>query len=207
MDNGDFSYATSTATHLQDNFQDILYYQPQSLQAEPFSAFAQEPPSMLSTGPSLVSDITLADPSLYFHVQEVQLEETPPSQADQDSEDSDTPQAPPCPFILENGTYRCAYPGCKSKKPYPQPGGLTKHQRNHTRPEKCNICDKGYAQNKDLYRHMWKEHRLDAIQQNIPRVDTKCPVEGCNHRGRSDNVTRHLRTVHSVRTEEEYLRG
>ncbi|KAK4187668.1 hypothetical protein QBC35DRAFT_384433, partial [Podospora australis] len=110
---------------------------------------------------------------------------------------SDKPEIAPRRFVVVDGRYQCAARDCKSTKLYQHPGELRKHQKNHTRPEKCGVCGVGRAEKKDVYRHMWRAHLLEAIEQNIPQVSTKCHFPGCTHKGRRDNVTRHLKTVHA----------
>ncbi|KAK3317476.1 hypothetical protein B0T19DRAFT_292886 [Cercophora scortea] len=92
--------------------------------------------------------------------------------------------------------FRCdfKFPGCD--KAFDQQYKLTKHQKNHKRPLTCDICPpgtKGFAENKDLNRHMWIYHPAHAEAQGIPKEEDECPKPGCNYRGRTDNVKRHMK--------------
>jgi hypothetical protein len=46
---------------------------------------------------------------------------------------------------------------------------------------------------------MWVAHPAEAKEADIPRERTKCPELGCKYTTRSDNLLRHLETVHKVK--------
>ncbi|GAB1318156.1 hypothetical protein MFIFM68171_08366 [Madurella fahalii] len=84
----------------------------------------------------------------------------------------------------------CPYDGCNNS--YPRQCDLDKHYNNHTKRRRCDLCDGGGAETKDLNRHMWSRHPEEARQRNIPRDEDKCPT--CDYKGRKDNVKRHRDT-------------
>ncbi|KAK4148957.1 hypothetical protein C8A00DRAFT_19300, partial [Chaetomidium leptoderma] len=68
--------------------------------------------------------------------------------------------------------------------------------RNHDRPVECPDTESGckgrFAQNKDLYRHVWVHHRIYALQHpnTIPVVEARCRT--CGEKERVDNLKRHM---------------
>ncbi|KAK0724497.1 hypothetical protein B0H67DRAFT_481293, partial [Lasiosphaeris hirsuta] len=71
-----------------------------------------------------------------------------------------------------------------------------KHQKNHKKPTKCVAtgCTAGFAELKDMHRHMWTNHADQARALSIPNETRKCP--DCDFKGRRDNLKRHVRTKH-----------
>lgn len=65
----------------------------------------------------------------------------------------------------------------------------SKHMHNHTKRRRCDLCDGGGAETKDLNRHMWTHHPDEARRRGVPREEDRCPR--CNYGGRKDNVKRH----------------
>jgi hypothetical protein len=86
--------------------------------------------------------------------------------------------------------YVCDVEGCTRE--FERQCDLDKHQNNHYRPRICDICGAGFAENKDLFRHMWTHHPDEARDRGVPREDDECPV--CGYSGRRDNVKRHRDT-------------
>lgn len=68
----------------------------------------------------------------------------------------------------------------------------SKHFNNHTKRRRCDFCDGGGAETKDLNRHMWSRHPEEARELGIPKDEDKCP--SCDYKGRKDNVKRHRDT-------------
>lgn len=60
---------------------------------------------------------------------------------------------------------------------------------------------KGFAEVKDLHRHLWSHHPVYARAEKIPEEKTKCDYPGCDYRGRKDNVQRHKAAVGHKRKE------
>ncbi|KAL2150438.1 hypothetical protein VTH82DRAFT_7001 [Thermothelomyces myriococcoides] len=87
--------------------------------------------------------------------------------------------------------YVCGIDGCT--RSYPRPGDLEKHRKNHSRPLQCGICGHGVAENKDLHRHYWVHHSVEARELGIPEEKERCP--SCDYAGRKDNVKRHRETL------------
>jgi hypothetical protein len=80
---------------------------------------------------------------------------------------------------------------------------LTKHQKNHRKPTLCPYpgCERGgeangFAEKKDLDRHIRRSHPDLEQQLNLPRDERSCPLEDCSYHGRYDNVRRHILTLH-----------
>jgi len=74
----------------------------------------------------------------------------------------------------------------------------SKHQNNHKRTKTCEICRKGYAEQKDLSRH-YVVHHPDSPQAMADKdkpTKVKVPCPDCNQMFRSDNMKRHRDTVH-----------
>ncbi|KAK4232933.1 hypothetical protein C8A03DRAFT_19887 [Achaetomium macrosporum] len=81
----------------------------------------------------------------------------------------------------------CDYDGCN--KGFNRQCDLDKHQNNHTKRRKCEYCDAGGAETKDLNRHMWTHHPDLARQLGVPREWDRCSK--CGYAARKDNVKRH----------------
>ncbi|KAG7284780.1 hypothetical protein NEMBOFW57_009392 [Staphylotrichum longicolle] len=87
----------------------------------------------------------------------------------------------------------CTHEGCpKAGKVYNRKCDFDKHMNNHNKRRRCNFCDGGGAETKDLNRHMWTRHPNEARAFNIPKDEVQCPM--CDYSGRSDNVKRHRDT-------------
>lgn len=104
-----------------------------------------------------------------------------------DDDDDDDEDLPP-------GKLACGWQDCP--RTFDKEFDRTKHMRNHTRPLTCDICFKGKPQKKDLDRHMWSKHPDEARHRKTPKDEVVCSFPGCKHKGRSDNVTRHMRSRH-----------
>jgi len=85
---------------------------------------------------------------------------------------------------------------------FKRPCDLKKHQRNHTRPVKCELgCTNkdgtplGFAEVKERSRHDLKYH---SSPEMISKSLLQCPEEGCPYKGRPDNVKRHHRAKHGI---------
>ncbi|KAK0724495.1 hypothetical protein B0H67DRAFT_107144 [Lasiosphaeris hirsuta] len=67
---------------------------------------------------------------------------------------------------------------------------LRKHMKNHLRPTMCEFCSKGFAENKDLKRHV-RAHHGDEVGGR--GADFRCPA--CSYTtNRDDNLKRHRDT-------------
>ncbi|KAK0710560.1 hypothetical protein B0T21DRAFT_416103 [Apiosordaria backusii] len=106
----------------------------------------------------------------------------------------------PCPYEIIDSKYKCLHLKCRGKERlYDQPGELRKHQKNHRKPTKCNICGSGFAERKDVDRHKLKHHRDHPhvrADRRAQRQEVRCEV--CGQRGRADNIRRHM-VVHRRR--------
>ena len=73
---------------------------------------------------------------------------------------------------------------------------LSRHQKTHSRPYRCNTCDKGFALRADLNRHKTTHSFVKSV--------FKCKFPGCKFKGtpRKDNLLRHIRRFHG-KTEDE----
>ncbi|KAK4464680.1 hypothetical protein QBC42DRAFT_344555 [Cladorrhinum samala] len=52
----------------------------------------------------------------------------------------------------------------------------------------CSQCGERCFEARALHRHLWGSHREFAEQNGVPSEMATCPVEGCGHQGRKDNV-------------------
>ncbi|KAK4204540.1 hypothetical protein QBC40DRAFT_91366 [Triangularia verruculosa] len=98
-----------------------------------------------------------------------------------------------CLFIADDGSE------CRGSRLYKLPGELRKHQKNHRKPTVCDICQKGFAEKKDVDRHKLKYHSDDPSVRSDKRVQkhkVRCSILGCPYRARPDNVKRHQDNVH-----------
>lgn len=82
---------------------------------------------------------------------------------------------------------------------------LRKHQKNHEKPRLCKYCPPnrdgkrvGFAENKDLNRHMWVKHSERAIELGTPKEEMVCQDAECTYKSRRDNVLRHMEAVHGI---------
>jgi len=107
------------------------------------------------------------------------LPQSPPEQSSGDSE-----------VRPASGQFECKYCGkrCTAQS------SLTKHERTHTRPQRCELCGDAKAERKDLYRHFWAHHKDYAQEENIPNDIIACPH--CGEETRSDNLKRHMFRKH-----------
>lgn len=87
---------------------------------------------------------------------------------------------------FSNEVFQCE----RCQKTFPKQFELTKHELNHSKPEKCDLCSHEVARPKDLNRHYWVKHQEYAEEKKIPKDQKKCE---CGYKGRSDHVTRHRR--------------
>ncbi|KAK5173077.1 uncharacterized protein LTR77_003199 [Saxophila tyrrhenica] len=97
----------------------------------------------------------------------------------------------------DNGTWRCAYPGCTSRSTFSRGCDLRKHYKRHTKSLFCRhdgcpqATEGGFSSKKDRARHEAKHD---------PQI--LCEWEGCNRLfSRVDNMKDHVRRVHKKRLE------
>ncbi|KAK0666629.1 hypothetical protein QBC41DRAFT_397822 [Cercophora samala] len=96
-------------------------------------------------------------------------------------------------YTIVDGKFKCLYSACKGSNLYNLPGELRKHQKNHRRPTRCEICGEGYAERKDLDRHRLKDHGDHASVRNDKRAQKqKKRCEVCGRTQRADNLKRHM---------------
>ena len=116
------------------------------------------------------------------------------------SDASPRQQQPPYDQNYENIVMEPNFAGYHSclqcGRSYARACDLRKHQKNHQRPNKCPLCDKGFAENKDLDRHLWIHHPMDAKQRQTLGGRALCPHAPCQYVGRRDNLKRHIQQVH-----------
>ncbi|GIY95904.1 hypothetical protein CEXT_599611 [Caerostris extrusa] len=114
-----------------------------------------------------------------------------------------------CPSVFFNGgqlkshmrrhkgikPYKCEFPECS--KTFARNEELTRHRRIHSgyKPFHCHVCGKSFCRKDHLSKHL-KTH-LQISEKKI----YMCCVPGCEHRyTRSDALTRHKSTAHSLQT-------
>ncbi|KAH0283738.1 hypothetical protein M436DRAFT_35110 [Aureobasidium namibiae CBS 147.97] len=92
----------------------------------------------------------------------------------------------------EDGTWRCAYPGCTSKSVFRRGCDLRKHYRRHTKTLFCrhigcrSASEGGFSSEKDRARHEAKHD---------PKI--VCEWDGCSRVfSRVDNMRDHVRRIH-----------
>lgn len=71
---------------------------------------------------------------------------------------------------------------------------LQRHERKHTKPFVCPVCNRGHAAKKDMHRHLWTHHPTEAERLKIPMQTRTC--NQCGAVERQDNLARHMRTRH-----------
>jgi uncharacterized C2H2 Zn-finger protein len=152
------------------------------------SSFASSPGIMT---PSSANSMSPYNTPLVFAA-EPAIPQTPDSEtSDHDNESFSSDTSKP-------KEYRCNFPNCKSKKRvFELACQLRKHQKNHSRPNKCPYCKtfKGGAEPKDLARHLRKAHSDLPQVRNDKRIwkeMVRCPR--CAKDMRVDNRNRHLKT-------------
>lgn len=92
----------------------------------------------------------------------------------------------------------CYFSCDKCDEAFRRQGDLRKHQKNHTRRRCCPLCNQGFAERKDLNRHLWVKHPKEAHQYGVPgSYRVPCPHVPCPYIDREDNVRRHIKLVHS----------
>ncbi|KAK4101253.1 hypothetical protein N658DRAFT_486283 [Parathielavia hyrcaniae] len=147
-------------------------------------------PSHPSTDPTLVAQINDQpngfDYYNHYYTQDAGNQQYGPDDGDfAPAGPSSAPAGPERP-------YKCTFTGCTHSER--RQCDLTKHMKNHTKPNKCDICVAGGAETKDLNRHMWTNHPAEAKRRGVPKDEVQCP--GCEYKGRKDNVKRHWDTIH-----------
>jgi hypothetical protein len=89
---------------------------------------------------------------------------------------------------------------------FPRECDLTKHYRNHSKPVYCLSagCTNHFAENKDMHRHMWAHHPMEAEQLHLPGgARIHCPEVSCVYKtNRTDNLKRHCEKMHPGLLEE-----
>ncbi|KAM0284290.1 hypothetical protein ACHAQH_002083 [Verticillium albo-atrum] len=92
--------------------------------------------------------------------------------------------------------YICTTDGCS--KTFKKESQLKQHQRVHKKTLTCPHCPSApkFAQVRDLERHLQVRHKDVAARDNVRSETRQCPSEGCAHRGRRDNVSRHFESKH-----------
>ncbi|KAG9666007.1 hypothetical protein KCU95_g18331, partial [Aureobasidium melanogenum] len=92
----------------------------------------------------------------------------------------------------EDGTWKCAYPGCTSKSVFRRGCDLRKHYRRHTKTLFCrhigcrSASEGGFSSEKDRARHEAKHD---------PKI--VCEWDGCSRVfSRVDNMRDHVRRIH-----------
>ncbi|KAM0329240.1 hypothetical protein ACHAQA_004542 [Verticillium albo-atrum] len=91
--------------------------------------------------------------------------------------------------------YHCTTDGCS--KTFKKESQLKQHQRVHKKSLACPHCPAPkFAQVRDLERHLQVRHKDVAVRENVRSETRQCPFEGCAHRGRRDNVSRHYESKH-----------
>lgn len=84
--------------------------------------------------------------------------------------------------------------------PYPD-CGFSKHMRSHQKQVKCQAnssCPVLKADERDMHRHYWVEHKPYAEMLGIPEVDAQCELCGETF-SREDNMKKHVKKVHKAR--------
>ncbi|KAK0617561.1 hypothetical protein B0T14DRAFT_272904 [Immersiella caudata] len=90
--------------------------------------------------------------------------------------------------------FSCSHDNCD--KAFPKACDLKKHERNHTKPIKCDLCSRFFVETKARNGHLWARHPEYAVKMAIPSYRVSCPVKPCPYVGRGDNVQRHMRAAH-----------
>ncbi|EEY21144.1 predicted protein [Verticillium alfalfae VaMs.102] len=92
--------------------------------------------------------------------------------------------------------YACTADSCF--KTFKKESQLKQHQRVHKKSLTCPHCPSApkFAQVRDLERHLQVRHKDVAARDNVRSETRQCPFEGCAHRGRRDNVSRHFESKH-----------
>lgn len=90
---------------------------------------------------------------------------------------------------------------------FPRPSEMKKHAKTHDPDIPCKahesgevICDKMFADNKRMIRHLWVRHEDFAEDpiNNVPDIRKSCPICGYKIK-RGDNAKRHMEEVHGGR--------
>lgn len=93
---------------------------------------------------------------------------------------------------VSQGPYPCAQCNKSFSKRY----DLTRHVKTHTRPFPCPLCSDRFGAKKTMDRHLWAKHEYYARENDVPSPLKTCPVKGCTHEARADNLKRHLKLMH-----------
>lgn len=80
-------------------------------------------------------------------------------------------------------------------QPGTRPCDLKRQKRKEDKPEKCHICGKGHQWNRDLERHYWSNHPVEAAKMGLSRSEPKCRHCGKDF-ARRDHLKRHLKRKH-----------
>jgi uncharacterized C2H2 Zn-finger protein len=84
---------------------------------------------------------------------------------------------------FDSGIEYCKY--CWTR--FPRTRELNKHLNLHLRPYKCEECGEGFAEKRDLSRHVVR-HKDREVIHHCPKCDSVF--------GRIDNLNKHLRKYH-----------
>ncbi|KAI0126688.1 hypothetical protein BJ170DRAFT_596264 [Xylariales sp. AK1849] len=78
-----------------------------------------------------------------------------------------------------------------------RPCDIKNEKRKVDKPEICHICSRGFAQARDLRRHIAVHERSRATHLQVPVERFHCVISSCHQTfARQDHLTRHLRNKH-----------
>jgi len=142
-------------------------------------------------------DPSLVDPTFYPNFYTEQVAGFPPQgDANPSTSISESSSGPfTCDLICDSTKKK---PQEKCGKSFARRCDLTKHQNNHTRPRKCLVSGctvVGFAETKDLHRHMLSHHPQSAREWGIE--NDRVPCVYCGAKFRPDNRLRHERKCKS----------
>lgn len=87
----------------------------------------------------------------------------------------------------------------KSRTKKLRPCDIRKEMRKVEKPEKCDKCGRGFAQARDLRRHIAVHERSRATHLGISYEKVRCKVMSCKETfARQDHLTRHLKNKHGL---------
>jgi DNA-directed RNA polymerase subunit RPC12/RpoP len=102
------------------------------------------------------------------------------------------------PLVPPEALYSCD--NCARK--FEKKNVLKRHKKQHEKPFQCHLCNKRFAENRDMRRHIVVHHSSQIPGLSKPRY--LCSESGCGFAqagfGREDHLTRHMRRAHLRRT-------